>query len=451
MVDMNQLSRLGLFDAAVPRYTSYPPATQFSDQIDASFHGDALAAIPENSGISLYVHVPFCKRLCWFCACRTQGTTTMSPVEGYVETLLKELDLIKARLPKGVYLSRLHWGGGTPTLLSPDLMRKLVAKIDDVFTRDERCAFSVEIDPNEIDQERMETLRDVGMTRASLGVQDFDPRIQETIGRIQTYEVTEQTIAGLRAAGIPSINTDILYGLPYQTPEKLKNTVDQILKLSPDRIALYGYAHVPWMARRQTMIPANTLPSTKERLALWEHAQEKFLENGYVQIGIDHFAKPTDSLALAAQNGNLHRNFQGYTDENCDVILGVGASSISRFPQGYTQNNPSTSQYTMATEAGTFSTARGHAFTDEDRFYGNLIEQLMCHFHISWDQALKYSTLSREELQTLFCEIRAKFEQLPQVDETGFHIKPDARVLTRMIANGFDQYTQKISSSSSAI
>jgi len=300
MAEEAQLARLGLFDARVPRYTSYPTAPHFNSDVNARVFRDWVRAIPEGARISLYMHVPFCRRLCWFCACRTQGTASDDPVRAYAEVLKAELAILAADLPRGVTLSRLHWGGGTPTMMPPEVMAEVARRVFDVVPLGPDAEFSVEIDPNEIDDGRLDALAAAGMNRASIGVQDFDPAIQEAIGRDQTFEVTKLAIDKLRARGIASLNADILFGLPFQTRERIAASVQKLLSLSPDRVALYGYAHVPWMARRQVMIPSDALPRPEERLRLFETARDLFVADGYAEIGIDHFALPSDGLAVAA-------------------------------------------------------------------------------------------------------------------------------------------------------
>jgi oxygen-independent coproporphyrinogen-3 oxidase len=347
-----QLARLGLFDARVPRYTSYPTAPHFGTDVGPGDFVQWIEALPERSAVSLYIHVPFCRRLCWFCACRTQGTTSDDPVIAYVETLKTELQLLQRHLPKGVTLSRLHWGGGTPTLLSPDLMRSLADAVFAVAPMAVDGEFSVEIDPNEIDDARLDALAAAGMNRASIGVQDFDPLIQKAIGREQSYTLTRDVAERIRDRGVASLNADILYGLPFQTGPRISDSVQKLLTLSPDRVALYGYAHVPWMSRRQQMIPSDEMPTPEERLSLFETARQLFLWDGYVEVGIDHFAKPDDGMAKALKAGTLRRNFQGYTDDTAPALIGLGASSISRFPQGFAQNASATAAHTKAIRAG---------------------------------------------------------------------------------------------------
>lgn len=447
----SQLSRLGLFDAKVPRYTSYPTAPHFSNDVGPDLFGDWISEISPGQAISLYVHVPFCRRLCWFCACRTQGTQTSSPVQAYVETLKSELKLLGTKLPQDVTLSRLHWGGGTPTLLSPDMMSDLAQAIFDVAPMGPGSEFSVEIDPNEIDEPRLDALAAAGMNRASIGVQDFDDEIQKTIGRIQSYDVTRDAIDMIRARGIHSLNADILYGLPHQSQARMTESVQKLLSLNPDRVALYGYAHVPWMAKRQQMIPSDVLPTPEQRLDLFETARQLFVWDGYAEIGIDHFATPEDGLTIAQRKGQLRRNFQGYTDDPCDVLIGVGASSISKFPKGFAQNAPATSAHTTAIREGRFSTSRGHRFKGEDRMRSRIIEALMCDFRVDTGEITRDFDISASQLAALYDQANRDFEGLLQITSQGLYIPEHARPLTRMIARSFDAYDLSKAGHSSAI
>ncbi len=440
MATESQLTRLGLFDARVPRYTSYPTAPHFNSTIGADNFRAWVENIAPSARISLYLHVPFCRRLCWFCACRTQGTTSDDPVRAYVEVLKAELALLKAHLPRGITLSRLHWGGGTPTLMPADLMRDLSARIFETVPMGEGGEFSVEIDPNEIDDARLDALAEAGMNRASIGVQDFDPSIQKAIGRDQSFEITKIATDKLRERGIASLNADILFGLPHQNRARIAASVQKLLSLGPDRVALYGYAHVPWMARRQVMIPSDALPRPEERLRLFETARDLFVADGYDEIGIDHFALPTDGLAIAAREGRLRRNFQGYTDDTAPVLVGLGASSISRFPEGYAQNASSTSAYTRAVREGGFATAKGHEFQGEDILRARMIEALMCDFHIDAAEIRDRFGLSAAQLSALFEPAQREFGDMITVTEAGLSIPEHARPLTRMIARSFDAY-----------
>jgi oxygen-independent coproporphyrinogen-3 oxidase len=451
MDTQTELTRLGLFDAKVPRYTSYPTAPHFSRSVGPGDFTDWIGAIPEGSEVSLYVHVPFCRRLCWFCACRTQGTQTDAPVVAYLETLKAEIAMLGRLLPAGVRLSRLHWGGGTPTLLQPAMMAELAGAIRDIAPFTGATEFSVEIDPGEIDGPRLDALAAAGMNRASIGVQDFDEDIQKTIGRLQSYDITRDAADEIRARGVASLNADILYGLPHQTRARMTESVQKLLSLNPDRVALYGYAHVPWMAKRQQMIPSDALPTPQERLALFETARRLFLWDNYDEIGIDHFATRDDGLSVAQRAGRLRRNFQGYTDDTSNVLIGLGASSISRFPQGYAQNAPATGAHTAAIREGRFSTTRGHAFTPEDRMRGRMIEALMCDFRIDTGEILRDFDIAEHALRTILSDVAHAFDGHLQLDETGLFIPPEARPLTRMIARRIDAYEMDEQGHSSAI
>jgi oxygen-independent coproporphyrinogen-3 oxidase len=446
-----QLTRLGLFDARVPRYTSYPTAPHFAAGVGPQDFTSWIEAIPEGAQISLYLHVPFCRRLCWFCACRTQGTSSDDPVIAYAQTLKAEIALLARHLPRGVTLSRLHWGGGTPTMLPPSEMRALAEAIFAVAPMAEGGEFSVEIDPNEVDDARLDALAQSGMNRASIGVQDFDPEIQKTIGREQSYELTRMIAEKIRERGVRSLNADILYGLPHQTSIRIADSVQKLLTLSPDRVALYGYAHVPWMSRRQQMIPSDGLPTPEERLSLFETARKLFLWDGYDEIGIDHFARPDDGLAVAQKAGTLRRNFQGYTDDTAPALIGLGASSISRFPQGFAQNASATAAHTQAIRAGRFSTHRGHAFAGEDLLRARIIEALMCDFRVDRAELVRDYGVTAARVDTLFRDAAAGFEDMVQVKDGVFLIPEKGRPLTRMVARAFDAYDQSKAQHSAAI
>lgn len=447
----SKLAKLGLFDAMVPRYTSYPTAPQFTGNTGDGHMQDWVRAIPPGSQVSLYLHVPFCRRLCWFCACRTQGTQTLSPVASYLETLRREIAMLGHLLPDGVTLSRMHWGGGTPTLLSPDMIDALAGAVAAIAPLAPGAEFSVEIDPNEIDAPRVDALARAGMTRASIGVQDFDPEVQNTIGRIQGFEITRDATEMLRAAGITSLNADILFGLPHQDEARVADSVQKLLTLNPDRVALYGYAHVPWMARRQSMIPSDALPAPEKRLKLFETARRLFDWDGYRQIGIDHFAAPHDSLALAARSGRLRRNFQGYTDDPADTLIGLGASAISRFPQGYTQNAPATSAYAKAVQGGAFATTRGHVFAGEDLLRARIIEALMCDFEVSLADITARFPGSSPQVTSLLRQAADQFGEMVTLSDTGLRIRPEGQSLTRIIARHFDAYDMSGAGHASAI
>lgn len=441
MERINELRRLGLFDARVPRYTSYPTAPVFSPDFGADFQAECLASLDPAEPVSVYVHVPFCERLCWFCACRTQGTQTMSPVAGYVKTLKAELEMIRARLPEGVKMGRLHWGGGTPTILLPEMIHDLAQAVKSVFPPAEEFEFSVEIDPTLVDEAKVEALRLEGMNRASIGIQDFAEDVQEAIGRHQPWEVTKHCVDMLRAAGIHSLNADLVYGLPFQSEDHMRDTVEKVLALDPDRMALFGYAHVPHMAKRQKLIKEETLPGDLERYNLSQIAAEMFRDAGYQAIGIDHFAKADDELSVALTEGRLRRNFQGYTADHCDTLIGIGASSISSFKEGWLQNAPATGAWTGKVEAGVLTGSRGHHFAGDDLLRKAVIDGLMCNFEVNLT-ALDTVFDDAAALNALHEAVMIEFA--PYVKHVGdiLRITEEGRPLTRIIASRYDAYTR---------
>lgn len=439
MTDLKTLRRFGLFDARAPRYTSYPPATAFTADVGAGFQADCLGALDPQVPISVYVHIPFCERLCWFCACRTQGTTTLKPVVHYLDALKAELAILRDSLPEGITMGQMHWGGGTPTILTPIMIRDLASSIMDVIPPAADYQFSVEIDPTLVDRPKIQALHDMGMTRASIGIQDFSSQVQTAIGREQSFEATQDCVDALRQADIRSLNADLVYGLPHQTKEKLAATLAQVQRLDPDRIALFGYAHVPTFSKRQKMIPDTALPAEEERYLLARQASEAFQTAGYQTIGIDHFAKPGDSLAKAARAGRLRRNFQGYTDDRCPTLVGIGASSISQFGQGYVQNTAATGAYLQRIAAGQLAGARGYVMTAEDQARAGAISMLMCDFAI--DRSAIAKLPGGAKLATIHEEVARDFPGCVTLDDQSLRIAPAARALTRIIAQRYDGFS----------
>lgn len=440
MDQVNIFRRYGLFDTKVPRYTSYPPANRFESGAGAMFQRAWLKKVPVDEPISVYVHIPFCRRLCWFCACRTQGTQTLKPVEAYVKTLREEIAaLAQNYLPKGLKVARLHLGGGTPTLLSGELMQGLIGEIDSHFEKTSSYEFSVEIDPTEAADEVLDVLSLTGMARASIGVQDFDLNVQKAIGRLQSFEETQAVVTKLRAGGVKSLNIDLLYGLPYQTNETLSATLDQVAALQPDRLALYGYAHVPHMSKRQVMIPSESLPEPEARYELSQLAKEKLLAMGYVALGIDHFALPEDSLTIAAHTGKMGRNFQGYTDDPCETLIGFGASAISKFHQGYLQNAVSTSAYVDRVTSGGLAAHKGFALSTEDRFVAALIDGIMCNGELKPEKLLRDFPEHRGDIKTMMSELIAQFPDFLARDNDHLWVLPEMTAAARLIAAYIDR------------
>lgn len=338
-------------------------------------------------------------------------------------------------------MGRLHWGGGTPTILQPEMIHQLAQAVKQVLPPAEEFEFSVEIDPTLVDAAKIEALRLEGMNRASIGIQDFAEEVQEAIGRHQPWDVTKKCVDMLRAAGIHSLNADLVYGLPFQSNAYMRGTVEKVLALDPDRLALFGYAHVPHMAKRQKLIKEETLPGDPERYTLSQIAGEMFRDADYQAIGIDHFAKAQDELSTALKEGRLRRNFQGYTADHCDTLIGVGASSISSFRQGWVQNAPATGAWTGKVEAGVLTGSRGHRFAGEDLLRKAVIDGLMCNFEIDLD-ALGQRFVAAETLEPLHEAVMAEFA--PYIERSGgrLRIKLAGRPLTRIIASRYDAYTR---------
>ena len=384
MIDPQHI--LEKFPKPVPRYTSYPTAPHFSEGTGSVLIREALASIGPDERISIYVHVPFCDRMCWFCGCHTKQTNRYDPVASYLESLRQEIALIGNQLSFRPKVGHLHFGGGSPSMVSAEDYRKLRKALDQVFEIDEASEISVEVDPNDVNPDTLEGLKALGLTRASIGVQDFDPAVQAAINRPQTFEDTKGVIEQLRATGIHSLNIDALYGLPLQTPKTIARTIEDVISLAPDRVALFGYAHVPWMKKHQQLIREDDLPDTMERFHQAQIAENALLEAGYGKIGFDHFARPDDSMAIAEREGRLHRNFQGYTTDNCQTMLGLGASSIGRYRGGYIQNIVATGQYKAAVERGELPAAKGFSLNADDEIRAFMIERLMCDFKIDTAQ-----------------------------------------------------------------
>ncbi|MFT4183345.1 MAG: oxygen-independent coproporphyrinogen III oxidase [Rhizobium sp.] len=428
-----------LIDTKVPRYTSYPTAPHFHNGITSTTVTGWIDAIAADEAISLYLHIPFCDRLCWFCACHTKQTLRYDPVADYLATLHAEIAMLGRHLAGRGIVRAIHLGGGSPTMIRPDDLQDLFRQLHASVTIAADASVSIEIDPNDMDEARLDALARVGTTRASLGIQDFDPHVQKAINREQSFEATRRVIEGLRARGVGSVNLDLLYGLPFQTLATLGKTIDLSLSLRPDRIAIFGYAHVPWFKKHQTMIDEAALPGPGMRLEQAEGAATLIREAGYHPIGIDHFALPTDSLAIAAREGRLTRNFQGYTDDHCETLIGLGPSSISRFRQGYAQNMPSTAAYGRLIEAGSLAVARGIAFSPDDRLRGWVIERLMCDFGFS---ANALRDMFGESAEPILREAALLAQASPHVVADGdrFSIRPESQLFARSIAAEFDSY-----------
>uniref|UniRef100_A0A7C1T4X0 Coproporphyrinogen-III oxidase n=1 Tax=Agrobacterium albertimagni TaxID=147266 RepID=A0A7C1T4X0_9HYPH len=436
-----QISLLAKYSGAVPRYTSYPTAPHFHEGIDCGKYAQWLKAITAQERISLYIHIPYCDRLCWFCACHTKHTLKYEPISIYLESLKKEIAAVGALVSRDAAVTAVHFGGGSPTMVRPDDMIDLMAALRSAFTFAEDVEISVEMDPNDLDEPRYDALAVIGMTRASLGVQDFHPEVQKAINRIQTFEHTKSVVEAVRARGVHSVNCDILYGLPHQTEATVAETVKDILSLAPDRIALFGYAHVPWMKKHQTMIKDEMLPGLEERYAQMSLAASMLVAAGYEPIGIDHFALPDDRMAIASREGRLRRNFQGYTDDAAEALIGLGASSIGQLPQGYVQNMPATGEYQRMADAGGLAVVRGIEVSEDDRLRRRVIEEIMCRFAISFSE-LRQEFGDAVDAITVEAKSFAQSNQdrICLIEGDRFVITDAGRPFARTIAAVFDSY-----------
>ncbi|MBV9994537.1 MAG: oxygen-independent coproporphyrinogen III oxidase [Caulobacteraceae bacterium] len=375
---LRHLSLLQRYGGRAPRYTSYPTAAQFTPAVDADLYATWLSALPVRKPVSVYVHIPFCARLCWYCGCSARAVHRPATVSDYVRLVTQEVGLAEARLPARLAVSAIHLGGGTPNMTSPEDLETLFAALRRAFAVAPGAEIAAEIDPTQLGEAWVRAAAGCGLTRASLGVQDLSPEVQAAVNRIEPFETVARAAALLRDAGVASLNLDLMYGLPKQRAHHLLATLERVLTLEPDRLALFGYAHVPWMRPHQKLIDEAALAGPAERLEQSEAAAERLTGAGYVRIGLDHYARPDDSLARALAAGRLRRNFQGYTDDQAQTLLGFGASAIGRLPQGYVQNFADELTWRKRIAAGELATARGLALTDEDRFRAEIIERLMC-------------------------------------------------------------------------
>jgi len=428
-------------DERLPRYTSYPTAPHFTAEVGPDTYAAWLDALPARLPVSLYLHVPFCEQLCHYCGCNTTVARASDRIAHYAQLLMRELDLIGDAIGRRQAATHIHWGGGTPTALAPDDFLAITRKLRDTFALSANAEIAVEIDPRHLSRQHVAAFAKAGINRASLGVQDLDPVVQQAIGRIQSFDQTSRAVDALHEIGITSISFDLMYGLPHQTEESIARSLATALTLKPSRVALFGYAHVPWMKKHQELIQTDALPAGAERLAQVRAAEAELAAAGYVAIGLDHFAHPADPLAVAYAMGHLHRNFQGYTTDAAPALIGVGASSIGSLPQGYVQNAPHLKAYREAIERGRLATARGVALSNDDRIRRSIIERLMCDLRVDladfMDDPCKAFSGEIANLQTL------ADEGAVAVEGTRIVIFPAMRPLVRKVASVFDHYLSK--------
>lgn len=433
------------FDIPGPRYTSYPTADRFSTEFGPSSYAAALAERAAAEGerpLSLYVHIPYCNTVCYYCACNKIITKDHSRSSRYLDYLAKELALVDRWLTGNRIVAQLHFGGGTPTFLDHAEIKRLWQAIGRHFVLIPEGEYSIEVDPRKVGNETVALLRALGFNRMSIGVQDFDPKVQAAVNRVQPFEETERVLTAARAEGFHSVSFDLIYGLPHQSVATFARTLDAVVALAPDRISLYSYAHLPHLFMPQRRIDEAALPSAAEKLAILQLAIERLTAAGYVYIGMDHFAKPDDELAVAQREGRLHRNFQGYsTHAECDLVA-IGISSISKVGPYYAQNHKSEEPYYAALDEGVLPTLRGVAMSKDDRLRRSIIQALMCHFRV--DFAVVEATHGID-FRGYFAEELADLEEMAEaelvaVEEGAVTVLPKGRLLVRAIAMVFDRY-----------
>jgi len=436
------------YDKAGPRYTSYPTAPMFHEGINASVYAETLQRVAgDDAPLSLYIHIPFCNTVCYYCGCSKIVTKQYDRAAPYLELLLKEIDMVAEKVGSKRMVTQLHFGGGTPTFLSDEQIRTLMAHLKERFSfaPDEEGEYSIEIDPRECSENTIRVLREVGFNRMSMGVQDFNADVQKAVNRIQTEEETLKVLHDARANGFKSINIDLMYGLPLQSVDTFDATLSKIIDYSPDRIALFNYAHLPHMFMPQRRIKEDELPTAQEKLNILEHSINRLLGAGYVFIGMDHFAKPDDELTIAQREGKLYRNFQGYsTQADCDLI-GIGLTSIGYVGGSFFQNRKDMDGYVEAIEKGELAVFRGYALSDEDHLRRFVIMRLMCDF------ALDFARVEQEfgiDFNSHFADSLADLatmqeDGLIKLDGKSLAVLPAGRLLIRNIAMVFDEHLRK--------
>jgi oxygen-independent coproporphyrinogen-3 oxidase len=434
------------YDLRVPRYTSYPTAPHFHEGVNGAVYKKWLSELPQGTPLSLYFHIPFCDEMCWFCGCYTKIVKRYDPVKEYLGALLAEIDLVADALPKGQNNERfaakhLHWGGGSPTMLKGEDWLAIMTKLRERFEVTDDAEVAVELDPRTATEDYVRELQLAGVNRASIGVQSYEPKVQEAINRIQPYETTKQVIEWLRAHDITRINMDLMYGLPFQDTAEIERMVDLTVDLQPNRIALFGYAHVPWMKSHQKLIKEETLPDAAERWKQFTLAVERLKTLGYVQIGFDHFAHPDDSMASAVETGELHRNFQGYTTDSAPAMLGFGASAIGYLPQGYVQNEQPLKAYSQAIYSGVLPAARGIELSADDKLRRDIIERIMCDLTVDLADVCKVHQTDVSALDDDIAKLAPlSADGICTVEGTRVTVSEDGRPFVRLVASAFDAY-----------
>jgi oxygen-independent coproporphyrinogen-3 oxidase len=425
-----------------PRYTSYPTAPVWKEDFGPDDLESFYArADKEATPLSLYMHIPFCENLCLFCACNVSIQKDKKVAIPYLEALKREIEHVSQRVSQNRTVIQFHWGGGTPTYLTPAQMEDLFGHARQRFTFAPDAEIGIEIDPRVTGRAHLESLRRLGFNRLSMGIQDFHPKVQETIHRVQPYELTRDLIVTARELGFESLNVDLIYGLPYQTAESFQDTIDKTLSLAPDRVAMFSYAHVPWLKKQQGSF-AEHLPEGMEKFRIFRAGLERFLGAGYLYIGMDHFARPGDELAVAQRNRTLHRNFQGYTTKAGAELYGMGVSAISSIGGAYAQNRREVPAYQQTIGTRGIATMRGYRLSEDDLLRRAVIGRLLCHtvipkHEIERDFSIHFDEYFAPELQRLE---EARDEGLVVLDPEEIRVTPLGRIFIRNVAMAFDRY-----------
>ena len=436
------------YDGRVPRYTSYPTAPHFTPAVGASVYARWLEALPAETPLSIYLHVPFCDRLCLYCGCNTSVVRLESSHRHYADMLLREIDMVADLIGRRAAVSHVHWGGGTATSLPGDCLVAVMDRLKARFAFRSDAEIAIELDPTSLPDDRRDALGPMGVTRISLGVQDLEPAVQRAIGRMQSYEETEACAETARSLGVGSLNLDLIYGLPLQTEEGVAETARRALDLKADRVAVFGYAHVPWMKKHQALIPDEQLPGPVERYAQLNAIHRVLVEEGgYVAIGLDHYALPSDEMAKSAAARRLKRSFQGYTTDEAPALIGFGASSIGSLPQGYVQNAPTAAAYIKEIEAGRLATVRGVTVNPDDRLRRDLIERVMCDLEVDVEAVAAEHGADPAPLTQVAAEGLAKFVEdgLASWDGRRIVVSESGRPFVRSVAALFDVYLAQTS------
>ncbi len=436
------------YDKPGPRYTSYPTAPHFNESFTHENYIDEITKTNQGNNLpdlSLYFHLPFCDTLCYFCGCNMIVTRNRDRIRNYVKYLKLEIDLIRSHLSSERNVAQLHWGGGTPTHLNPDEIIDLSSYINTHFEFNPDAETGCEIDPRELTREHLAALRNGGFNRISMGVQDFNEKVQKAVNRIQPEDMTRQVVAWVREMGFESINLDIMYGLPYQSAETFEQTVDRVVDINPDRIALFNFAYVPWLKKHQALIKPEDLPTAEEKLNILKMSIEKLTDAGYVFIGMDHFAKPDDELAVALREKKLYRNFQGYSTHAGTDLYAMGATSISQFGSIYAQNYKKEKKYLASLDKNILPTARGYLLNDDDVLRRRVITKLMCDFELDFKSIenefdINFETYFDWGLGNLKEMIA---DDLVVIENRSLKVTPMGRMLIRNIAINFDGYIER--------